>query len=78
MHLPSVCRNIGLLIPLLSEGFGELPLTVLDLGYCHKLNQAATLQLVIEKFPGLTKLSLAGWNITELTEGDFSIPLFSD
>ena len=58
---------------LLSEGFGELPLTELDLGYCHKLDQVATLQLIIEKFQGLTKLRLADWKITELTEGDFSV-----
>ena len=60
---------------MLSEGFGELPLTELDLGSCDKLDQAATLQLIIEKFQGLTKLSLANWKITELTEGDFSISI---
>ena len=52
------------------EGFGDLPLTELDLGYCEKLDEVATLQLIIEKFSGLTKLSLEGWKqITDLTEG---------
>ena len=52
------------------EGFGDLPLMELDLGYCKKLDQVATLKLIIEKFPGLTKLGLDGWEqITDLTEG---------
>ena len=55
----------------MSEGFGMLgSLTDLDLGFCGKLDQVATLQLIIEKFQGLTKLSLAGWEITDLTEGN--------
>ena len=62
------------MIPLLSQGFGELSLTELDLGGCDALDQAATLQLIIEKFQGLTKLGLAGWKqITDLTEGDFTL-----
>ena len=55
----------------MSEGFGMLTsLTNLDLGFCGKLDQVATLQLIIEKFQGLTKLRLAGWQITDLTEGN--------
>ena len=55
---------------LLSEGFGHLSsLKDLDLSYCVSLDQVATLQLIIEKFQGLTKLALRGWKITDLTEG---------
>ena len=57
---------------LMSEGFGQLAsLKDLNLGFCKKLDQVATLQLIIEKFQGLTKLSLSGWDITDLTEGNF-------
>ena len=49
--------------------FGDLPLTDLDLSHCGSLDQVATLQLIIEKFQGLTKLALRGWKITDLTEG---------
>ena len=54
----------------MSKGFGDLPLTELDLSWCEKLDQVATLQLIIEKFPSLTKLGLRGWKqINDLTEG---------
>ena len=53
----------------MSEGFGDLPLTDLDLSHCGSLDQVATLQLIIEKFQGLTKLALRSWKITDLTEG---------
>ena len=54
----------------MSEGFGHLSsLKDLDLSYCVSLDQVATLQLIIEKFQGLTKLALRGWKITDLTEG---------
>ena len=47
-----------------------MPLTELRLGYCHELDQVATLQLIVDNFQGLCNLSLGGWNITELPEGD--------
>ena len=59
--------------PLLSEGFGELPLTELDLGFCTKLDIDATFELILEKFQGLTKLGLAGWEMATLPEGDIIV-----
>ena len=55
----------------MSKGFEHLSsLKDLDLSYCGSLDQVATLQLIIEKFQGLTKLGLGGWEqITDLTEG---------
>ena len=55
---------------LLSEGFGQLKLTELNMGSCNNLsrNHEEALEIII-KIDTLTSLNLAGWKMGALPEG---------
>ena len=64
-HIPTIAPY--------TEGFGQLTnLKDLNLGFCKKLDMDATFALILKKFQGLTKLDLAGWEMTALPEGEYT------
>ena len=50
-------------------GVWQLPLTKFDVGYCKKLDVNATMGMIVQSFPGLTELGLAGLEMEALPEG---------
>ena len=53
-------------------GVRQLPLTKFDVGYCTKLDVNATMDMIVQSFPGLTELGLAGLKMRTLPEGVIS------
>ena len=53
---------------LLSEGFGELNLTDLNMDTCNSLNHEEALEIII-KIDTLTSLNLTSWKMGSLPEG---------
>ena len=47
-------------------GVWQLPLTKFNVGYC---NVNATMGMIVQSFPGLTELGLAGLEMEALPEG---------
>ena len=47
----------------------QLPLTKFNVGYCKKLDVNATMDMIVQSFPGLTELGLAGLEMEALPEG---------
>ena len=61
-----------------TEGFGvtwcfagvwQLPLTKFNVGYCSFLDVNATMDMIVQSFPGLTELVLFGLKMEALPEG---------
>ena len=50
-------------------GVAQLPLTKLNISSCKKLDFNATMGMIIQSFPGLTDLGLAGLEMEALPEG---------
>ena len=50
-------------------GVAQLPLTKLNIWGCKKLDFNATMDMIIQSFPGLTDLGLAGLEMEALPEG---------
>ena len=66
------------MLSLKTEGFGvtlcftgvwPLPLTKFNVGYCKKSDVNTTMDMVVQSFPGLTELGLAGLEMEALPEG---------
>jgi len=51
------------------ESVWQLPLTKFDVGQCTKLDVNATMGMIVQSFPGLTELGLAGLKMEALPEG---------
>ena len=51
------------------EGVWQLPLTKFDVGFCKKLDVNATMDMIVQSFPGLTELGLSGLEMEALPEG---------
>ena len=47
----------------------QLPLTKFNVGFCKKLDVNATMDMIVQSFPGLTELGLAGLQMEVLPEG---------
>ena len=47
----------------------QLPLTKFDVGQCTELDVNATMGMIVQSFPGLTELGLAGLELEALPEG---------
>ena len=50
-------------------GVWQLPLTKFNMGYCKKLDVNATMDMIVQSFPGLTELGLCGLAMEALPEG---------
>ena len=50
-------------------GVWQLPLTKFDVSYCQQLDVNATMGMIVQSFPGLTELGLAGLEMEALPEG---------
>ena len=50
-------------------GVAQLPLTKLDVSGCSELDVNATMDMIVQSFPGLTELGLAGLEMEALPEG---------
>ena len=47
----------------------QLPLTKFDVSYCQKLDVNATMDMIVQSFPGLTELGLEQLQMEALPEG---------
>ena len=47
----------------------QLPLTKFDVSYCKQLDVNRTMGMIVQSFPGLTELGLAGLKMEALPEG---------
>ena len=56
-------------VTLCFAGVWQLPLTKFDVGYCKKLDVNAAMGMIVQSFPGLTELGLAGLEMEALPEG---------
>ena len=56
-------------VTLCFAGVWQLPLTKFDVSFCTKLDVNATMDMIVQSFPGLTELGLAGLKMEALPEG---------
>ena len=76
-----LCDGVGPSIGPMPERFGvtwcfagvwQLPLTKFNVGFCTKLDVNATMGMIVQSFPGLTELGLAGLEMEARPEGVIS------
>ena len=65
----TICLPEGFDLTLCVAGVWQLPLTKFNVGYCKKLDVNATMDMIVQSFPGLTELGLAGLEMEALPEG---------
>ena len=61
--------QLSVVLTLCFAGVWQLPLTKLDVSECKKLDVKATLDMIVQSFPGLTELRLASLQMETLPEG---------
>ena len=62
-------RCLKLRCDLSFAGVWQLPLTKFNVGFCKKLDVNATMEMIVQSFPGLTELRLFALEMEALPEG---------